>query len=152
MKRPKIPPTTVYLPRFKRCWGCNGLATVAVRLLTLRNHRFYCYRCSRTLEGVAGGGSPEWSMTGGRLRPAGPSMAEFRSDAPSLKPEHRKALARAAAALPPDWRVSVQPVHQFGLREFVVRVRSGDSLAIKGFDEAEMVEAVRFIESFAPKT
>jgi hypothetical protein len=40
---------TVFLIRFKACWGCGAPATVSIRPLTLRFHRFYCDTCSRTV-------------------------------------------------------------------------------------------------------
>ncbi len=46
---PRIPPMTVFLIRFKACWGCGAPATVSIRPLTLRFHRFYCDTCSRTV-------------------------------------------------------------------------------------------------------
>jgi hypothetical protein len=46
---PAIPPMTVHLLPFKTCWGCGGPATVSIRPLSLRFHRFYCHACARLL-------------------------------------------------------------------------------------------------------
>jgi hypothetical protein len=44
---PAIPPITVYLLPLKACWGCGAQATVSIRPLALRFHRFYCHSCVR---------------------------------------------------------------------------------------------------------
>jgi hypothetical protein len=42
---PSIPPMTVHLLSFKSCWSCGKPATISVRPLSLRFHRFYCHDC-----------------------------------------------------------------------------------------------------------
>ncbi len=44
---PAIPPITVHLLPLKSCWNCGATASVAVRSLTLRFHRFYCTACAK---------------------------------------------------------------------------------------------------------
>jgi hypothetical protein len=45
----QIPPTTVHILQFKACWNCSKPATVSIRPLTLRFHRFYCGDCAKTV-------------------------------------------------------------------------------------------------------
>ena len=49
-KRPLIAPVTNSQFSLKKCWVCNGRATVAVRRLSLRFPRYFCHSCSRTLK------------------------------------------------------------------------------------------------------
>ena len=44
---PAIPPITVHLLSLKTCWNCGASATVSIRPLTLRFHRFYCHACAK---------------------------------------------------------------------------------------------------------
>jgi hypothetical protein len=44
---PAIPPMTVTLLPTKSCWNCGGPASISIRPLTLRFHRFYCATCAR---------------------------------------------------------------------------------------------------------
>jgi len=42
---PAAPPITVHLLPQKTCWGCGAPATVSIRTLSARHHRFYCHSC-----------------------------------------------------------------------------------------------------------
>jgi hypothetical protein len=56
LKRRRIVPREVSLLPARRCWSCGDLATIAIRRLGLRFHRYFCHACYRPA--VAPDGQP----------------------------------------------------------------------------------------------
>jgi hypothetical protein len=47
MRRRRVTPREISLLPARRCWSCGDLATIAIRRLGLRFHRYFCHACYR---------------------------------------------------------------------------------------------------------
>lgn len=59
MRRRRVIPREFSLLPERRCWSCGGLATIAIRRLGLRFHRYFCHACYRPTAPANGQASVE---------------------------------------------------------------------------------------------